>query len=127
MKQGFNDRRRMNYVSKRNGVPLTKTVTRDMLNEFYLVEGMSLEEIAEQLNCTRPMVQILMKKNGIKRRNRSTARILAIKRGKIKDNRKILKFSNTGRKLKCCSCGSTPQEMVVTSKLFCKDCFFNHG
>jgi hypothetical protein len=111
--------------NKHERLHLTKTVTRDMLKKFYLVKGMSLEDIAKQLKCTRPMVQILMERYGIKRRNRSTARILAIKGGKIKDNRRVLKLSNTDRKLKCCNCGSSAEEMFVTSKLFCRNCFFS--
>ncbi len=55
-----------------------------MLEDLYLEQEKSLEEIAKILGCTRPMVQILMEKHNIPRRNRSNARTLAIKNNKFK-------------------------------------------
>jgi len=71
------------YPQKRKGTTLTKTVTREMLEDLYLHQGKSLEDIAKILGCTRPMVQILMERQGILRRNRSRARTLAIKNDKF--------------------------------------------
>ena len=66
-------------------IPLTQSLTKEILEELYLVKGKSLEDIARQFNCTRPMIQIIMKKHGIARRKRSQARVLAIKHGKFEN------------------------------------------
>jgi intein-encoded DNA endonuclease-like protein len=69
--------------AKKAGVPLTEFVTRKMLEDWYLIQEKSLDEIAKILGCTKPTVHNLMKKQYIQRRKRSTARVLAIKKNKF--------------------------------------------
>jgi intein-encoded DNA endonuclease-like protein len=64
-------------------VTLIKILTKELLEELYLGKGQSLEDIARQFHCTRPMIQMIMEKHGIARRKRSQARVLAIKHGKF--------------------------------------------
>lgn len=42
-----------------------------------------------------------------------------------KTNKRVMKFNNSEGKLKCFRCGSKAEEMFVTSKPFCRDCFFS--
>lgn len=72
-----------NGAEESKRIPLTKLLTKEILEELYLVKGRSLEDIARQFNCTRPMIQIIMERHGIERRKRSQARVLAIKHGKF--------------------------------------------
>ena len=64
---------------------ITKSLTKDKLKDLYIYKQKSLQDIAKEYNCTRQMIKLLMEKYGLKRRRRSKARVLAIKRGKFKD------------------------------------------
>ncbi|MEW6409859.1 MAG: LAGLIDADG family homing endonuclease [Nitrospirota bacterium] len=62
---------------------ITRTLTKEKLEDLYYVQNKSLQDIANEFNCTRPMVMLLMNKYGLQRRKRSEARVLAIKERKI--------------------------------------------
>lgn len=70
-------------TTKTKRIPLKQSLTKEILEDLYLVKGDSLEDIARQFNCTRQIIQIIMEKHGISRRKRSQARVLAIKHGKF--------------------------------------------
>ena len=62
---------------------ITDSLTKDKLIDLYYHHNKSLEDIAKEYKCSRQMVKLLMEKYGLKRRKRSNARVLAIKRGKF--------------------------------------------
>jgi hypothetical protein len=76
---------------KQEGFPLGKRtrerpfqrLTIEYLKEEYYHKGRSLEEIATEHGVSRTAVMKIMKKYGLNRRTRSTARIEAIKKGKF--------------------------------------------
>ncbi len=73
-----------NGKKRRKGrTPLTEFVSRKMLEDWYLNQKKSLEDVAKILGCTRSMVHHLMKNHEILRRKRSSARVLAIKNNKF--------------------------------------------
>ncbi len=66
-------------------MPTSKELTAEILKEQYIVQGKSLQDIAETFHCTRQNIYHLMKKYGIDRRSRGDARVSAIKQGKFGD------------------------------------------
>lgn len=70
-------------IGRKGGPPLTETVSRKLLENLYLVQEKSLEDIAKYLACSRPMVQTLLERHNIQRRKRSEARVIAIKKKKF--------------------------------------------
>ena len=72
-------KKRKNY---KRGV-IINSLTKEILNDLYFHQNKSLQDIAKEYNCTRPMVQLLMEKYELKRRTRGKARVLAIKEGKF--------------------------------------------
>lgn len=62
---------------------VTERLTREVLEDLYLLKKKSLQDIANEFSCTRPMIQIIMQRHGIQRRKRSEARVLAIKNKKF--------------------------------------------
>lgn len=64
---------------------ITEALTKEKLIDLYYKQNKSLQDIAEEYNCTRQWVQLLMERYGLKRRKRSQARVIAIKEGKFKD------------------------------------------
>ncbi|MBI4679730.1 MAG: hypothetical protein HY753_00585, partial [Nitrospirae bacterium] len=72
-------KKRKNY---KRGV-IINSLTKEILNELYFHQNKSLQDIAKEYNCTRPMVQLLMEKYELQRRTRGKARVLAIKEGKL--------------------------------------------
>lgn len=64
---------------------ISRTLTKEKLKDLYYVQNKSLQDIANEYNCTRPMVKMLMDKYFLKRRRRSEARVLAIKKGKFEN------------------------------------------
>jgi hypothetical protein len=70
-------------IGRKGGPPLTETVSRKLLEDLYLVQEKSLEDIAKYLGCTRPMVQTLLERHNMQRRKRSEARVVAIKKKKF--------------------------------------------
>jgi len=65
--------------------PTSKELTAEILTDRYIVQKKSLQDIAGEFNCTRQNISHLMKKFGIDRRQRSEARVIAIKQGKFGD------------------------------------------
>lgn len=72
-------KKRKNY---KRGI-IINSLTKEILNELYFHQNKSLQDIAKEYNCTRPMVQLLMEKYELQRRTQSKARVLAIKEGKL--------------------------------------------
>jgi hypothetical protein len=70
---------------KRTYGKITRTLTARLLEELYLVREQSLEDIARTYGCTRQMIDLLMEKYGIKRRERISAVILARRKGKFRN------------------------------------------
>lgn len=62
---------------------ISKSLSKEKLEDLYFVQNKSLQDIAEEYNCTRQMVKLLMEKYGLSRRKRPEARVLAIKQGKF--------------------------------------------
>ena len=62
-------------------------ISRDELELQYKTLEMSLSDLARKYNCTRQYIHKLMKKYGISRRDKTTARELAQSTGKIVFNR----------------------------------------
>jgi hypothetical protein len=77
--------KRKTNSNKREYGSLLKSLTKEKLIEMYLVQNKSLQDIANEYNCTRQMVKVLMDKYSLQRRSRSEARVLAIKYAKFKD------------------------------------------
>ncbi len=69
------DRKKYGEISGRLSAPVLK--------ELYLSEEKSLQEIADSFGCTRQMVDLLMVKYGISRRERISAVKLAGRKGKF--------------------------------------------
>lgn len=63
---------------------ISQRFSKEVLEDLYINQGKSLQDIADEFRCTRTMIQLLMKKYGVERRNRSRARLLAIKERKFK-------------------------------------------
>ncbi len=63
--------------------PLTKLLTKTELEELYISQGKSLQDIAEIFHCTRQAVKWIMEQKGIERRKKSAARVMAIRQGKF--------------------------------------------
>jgi len=61
----------------------TKSVSKAYLEQLYCGEGKSLQDIADIIGCSRQNVMFLLRNNGIDRRSRSHARVLAVKGGKF--------------------------------------------
>jgi predicted DNA-binding protein YlxM (UPF0122 family) len=61
---------------------ITRKLTGGVLKRLYLSQQKSLQEIADSFGCTRQMVNLLMEKYGIKRRERIEAVRLAVRMGK---------------------------------------------
>lgn len=80
--EGFNPTNK-NLGTKGTYRLITDSLTKDKLIDLYYKQNKSLQDIAKEYNCTRQMVKLLMEKYGLKRRKRSNARVLAIKRGKF--------------------------------------------
>jgi hypothetical protein len=72
-------KKRKNY---KRGI-IINSLTKEILNDLYFHQNKSLQDIAKEYNCTRPMVQLLMEKYELQRRTQSKARVLAIKEGKL--------------------------------------------
>lgn len=64
---------------------IVKSLSKEILEDLYYTQNKSLQDIANQYDCTRVMIHKLMKKYGLERRRRSKARVLALKKGKFKD------------------------------------------
>ncbi len=62
---------------------ITHTLTARVLEGLYLSQEKSLEDIARSYGCTRQMIDLLMHKYGIKRRERISAIKLARQKGKF--------------------------------------------
>ena len=62
---------------------ISDTLTPKKLEDLYYTQNKSLQDIANEYKCTRPMIKLLMEKYGLKRRTRDKARVLAIKEGKF--------------------------------------------
>lgn len=71
--------------NRSEGGLISEKLTEDKLMDLYFHQNKSLQDIAKEYNCTRPMVKLLMEKYGLQRRKRSKARVLAIKEGKFKN------------------------------------------
>lgn len=61
----------------------TGLISIDDLRRKYVDEKMSLSDLARHFNCTRQYIHKLLKQHDIERRDMSTARILAINKGKL--------------------------------------------
>ena len=70
---------------QKNRGEIKKSLTRYVLEDLYYVQNKSLQDIADQYNCTRPMVKYLMDEYGLETRRRGQARVLAIKKGKFEN------------------------------------------
>lgn len=64
-------------------VNFTQLLTKEILFERYVSHRKSLDDIAKEYGCTRQMIYLLLKKYGIERRDKSTARMQAIRDGKF--------------------------------------------
>lgn len=73
--------------SKRKRKQLRKQLTKEYLIKEYLHNEKSLADIAKECACTRQYVYKKLTMHEIQPRNKSSARILAVKRGKIKFER----------------------------------------
>lgn len=62
---------------------ITQKLTKKILEELYINQEKSLQDIANEYNCTRQMIKHLMDRYSLTRRKRSHARVLAIKHKKI--------------------------------------------
>jgi hypothetical protein len=69
---------------KRTYGMITRALTARLLEELYLVREQSLQDIARSYGCTRQMIDLLMGKYGIKRRERILAVKLAKQKGKFR-------------------------------------------
>lgn len=78
----FANRGKRNYSKKKRGV-IKEKLTKEILENLYNSEHKSLQDIANEFNCTRPRVMQLMEQYGIERRKRGKARVLALKKGKF--------------------------------------------
>jgi hypothetical protein len=81
--------KRKSSLNKRNRRPnrtqgfISRSLSKEKLEDLYFVQNKSLQDIAKEYNCTKQMVKLLMEKYGLSRRKRSEARVLAIKEGKF--------------------------------------------
>jgi hypothetical protein len=73
------------YKKKINRSPgkIESSLNADKLGDLYYHQQKSLQDIANEYNCTRQTVKLLMEKYDLQRRQRSKARVLAIKKGKF--------------------------------------------
>ncbi len=78
--------RQQRHISRKTR-KLEKKISIGELKHSYSEMQMSLNDIARNYNCTRQYIHKLMKKYGIKRRNRTQARELALSKGKIASER----------------------------------------
>jgi len=62
---------------------ITNTLTKEILSTLYYGHNKSLQDIADEYNCTRSMIKHLMDTHGLARRRQGEARVLAIKEGKF--------------------------------------------
>jgi len=62
---------------------IIRQITREYLIREYKEKGKSLQDIANDVKCTRQYMHSLMKSFGVKRRSRSEARSLALSAGKL--------------------------------------------
>lgn len=72
---------------------LSKTISEEELFNEYCTLEKSLGDLARKYNCTRQYIAKLMKKYGINRRDKATARDLAVSKGKVAHTRED-KFGN---------------------------------
>lgn len=72
------------FTNKTKRIPLKQSLTKEILEDLYFVQNNSLEDIARLFDCSKAMVHQIMKQYGFERRKRSNARVLAIKKGKLK-------------------------------------------
>jgi|GEM_PF-343442 len=71
--------------AKRRTLNITEALSKEKLEDLYLIQNKSLQDIATEHGCTRQAIYELMKKYGLQRRKKSEARVLAIKKGKFED------------------------------------------
>lgn len=64
-------------------MPRQKLPGENVLRTLYWEEGLSLADIGEQYGVTRAATMLALEKHGIPRRDKSAARLLALKRGKF--------------------------------------------
>ncbi|MBM4136694.1 MAG: hypothetical protein FJ241_07670 [Nitrospira sp.] len=64
-------------------IPLTQSLKKELLKNLYNTQEKSLEDIAKTFGCTRQQIGNIMNQYGLKRRKRSKARLLAIKKNKF--------------------------------------------
>lgn len=62
---------------------ISKTISKEELQREYSTLKKSLGDLAQKYNCTRQYILKLMKKYRLKRRDRATARGLALSKGKV--------------------------------------------
>jgi DNA-directed RNA polymerase subunit RPC12/RpoP len=77
----FNDKT-VQILKKKKG-EITLSLTKETLNTLYFKQKKSLEDISKEYGCTRPTIMNIMKKYGLERRTKSTARIEAIRERKF--------------------------------------------
>lgn len=80
--RSINYKRKNRLVVQRPSI-VSKSLSDKKLIDLYCHQKKSLEDIAKEYNCTRQMVHLLMKRYFLRRRKRSKARVLAIKKGKF--------------------------------------------
>ena len=68
---------------KRLDSKLSESLSRTDLERQYVDDELSLADIAQKYHCTRQNIQKLLRRHGIRRRNRSQARVLALTKGKL--------------------------------------------
>ena len=82
----FHSRKKPKHILKKYKLD-RNIITKELLVKLYLVEKKTLKEIADAIGCSDHTVINLLNEYSIKRRNLSKARLVALKKGKIKEHR----------------------------------------
>lgn len=82
------EKRHKSHVTRRIGSHLPIPITKEALEEKYK-SGLSLNDIAQQYDCTRQYIYKLLRKYALSVRTKSDARSLALQQGKISYNSEV--------------------------------------
>jgi DNA-binding CsgD family transcriptional regulator len=74
--------RKIGQPNRGNSRGVKEALTPEQLRQLYVLERMSLADIAQQFGCTRQYVLTLCRAYGIPRRTKSQARQEALQKGK---------------------------------------------